>query len=154
MLVTRTNNERPMTVGRAAILLVGLMLSGCMQSTLEPTAETNFKPRDKQLLANAPYAKANIPLAYQRTIVPYHRKEAPGTIVVDTDERYLYYVMADGRAIRKKWTERVHGERTFQIAVARGRIQCLQSPELHWHKQHIELHVVSESGSGEQCYTI
>ena len=33
------------------------------------------------------------PRAYRRHIVDYHRKEAPGTIVVDTDARYLYYVL-------------------------------------------------------------
>src|SRR5690242_8191696 len=90
----------PMTVGKAAILLVGLMLGGCMQSTLEPTVETNFKPRDKQLLANAPYAKATIPEPYRRHVVSYHRKEGPGTIVIDTDARYLYYVLPEGKAIR------------------------------------------------------
>ena len=57
-------------------------------------------PRDKKLLANAPYAKASIPMAYQRAIVQYHRKEAPGSIVVDTDARYLYYVLPDNKAIR------------------------------------------------------
>ena len=62
---------------------------------LEPSSEANFTQRDKKLLANAPYAKATIPTAYQRHIVNYHRKEAPGTIVVDTDARYLYYVMPD-----------------------------------------------------------
>ena len=31
----------------------------------------------------APYAQATIPEPYQRHIVDYHRKEAPGTIVVD-----------------------------------------------------------------------
>jgi lipoprotein-anchoring transpeptidase ErfK/SrfK len=46
------------------------------------------------------YAKANIPPAFQRAIVQYHRKEAPGSIVVDTDARYLYYVLPDERAIR------------------------------------------------------
>ena len=30
----------------------------------------------------------------------YHRKEAPGSIVVDTDARYLYYVLPDNKAIR------------------------------------------------------
>ena len=30
----------------------------------------------------------------------YHRSEAPGSIVIDTDARYLYYVMADKKAIR------------------------------------------------------
>jgi lipoprotein-anchoring transpeptidase ErfK/SrfK len=41
-----------------------------------------------------------IPLAYQRQIVQYHRKEAPGSILVDTDARYVYYVLPEGRAIR------------------------------------------------------
>jgi lipoprotein-anchoring transpeptidase ErfK/SrfK len=67
---------------------------------LEQSSDANFTPRDKKFLANAPYAKASIPLAYQRTIVQFHRKEAPGSIVVDTDDRHLYYVMADGKAIR------------------------------------------------------
>jgi lipoprotein-anchoring transpeptidase ErfK/SrfK len=71
-----------------------------MQATLEQSSDANFTARDKKLLANAPYAKASIPMAYQRAIVQYHRKEAPGSIVVDTDARYLYYVMADNRAIR------------------------------------------------------
>jgi lipoprotein-anchoring transpeptidase ErfK/SrfK len=87
---------------RFAIVLVGLglTLGGCMQSTLEPASEANLKPRDKQLLAHVPYEKATIPEPYKRHIVTYHRKEAPGTIVVDSDARYLYYVLADGKAIR------------------------------------------------------
>jgi lipoprotein-anchoring transpeptidase ErfK/SrfK len=87
--------------GRAiAFLLTGLLLGGCMQATLDPASEANFTSRDRKLLANPPYAKASIPLEYQRHIVEYHRKEAPGTVVVDTDAKFLYYVMADGRAIR------------------------------------------------------
>ncbi|MBN9050278.1 MAG: L,D-transpeptidase [Rhizobiales bacterium] len=79
---------------------VGLMLGGCMQSTLEPSSEANLKPRDKALLAKAPYEKVNIPDNFKRHIVSYHRKEAPGTIVVDSDARYLYYVLDNGKAIR------------------------------------------------------
>jgi len=71
-----------------------------MQSTLAPMAETELKPRDKKLLANAPYAQASIPEPYRRHIVTYHRKEAPGTILVDSDARYLYYVLPEGKAIR------------------------------------------------------
>jgi len=89
-----------MSAGRIAILLAGLMLGGCMQSTLEPAAETNLKPRDKQLLASAPYAMASIPEPYRRHIVSYHRREAPGTVVIDSDARYLYYVLPEGKAIR------------------------------------------------------
>jgi lipoprotein-anchoring transpeptidase ErfK/SrfK len=89
-----------MAVRGIAFVLTGLLLGGCMQTTLEQSSEANFSPRDKKLLANAPYAKANIPTAFQRAIVQYHRKEAPGSIVVDTDARYLYYVMPDSKAIR------------------------------------------------------
>jgi lipoprotein-anchoring transpeptidase ErfK/SrfK len=71
-----------------------------VHTQLEPSSEANFTQRDKKLLANAPYAKATIPTAYQRAIVQYHRKEAPGSIVIDSDARYLYYVMPDNRAIR------------------------------------------------------
>jgi lipoprotein-anchoring transpeptidase ErfK/SrfK len=81
-------------------ILIGVLLGGCMQGTIETASDANFTARDRKLLANAPYAKANIPVAYQRTIVQYHRKEAPGTIVVDSDSRYLYYVLADNKAIR------------------------------------------------------
>src|SRR5271169_596739 len=85
---------------KLAFLGIGLLLCGCMEATLEaPSA--GMKPRDRQLLANAPYdANYPIPEPYQRHIVEYHRKEAPGTIVIDTDARYLYYVLDSGQAIR------------------------------------------------------
>jgi len=90
-----------MAVRGVACLIVGFMLGGCVQSTLEPASDANLKPRDRQLLANAPYDRnAVIPEPYRRHIVDYHRREAPGTIVVDTDARYLYYVQANGKAIR------------------------------------------------------
>jgi len=78
-------------------------MSGCVASTgatLEPASEANFKPRDRELLSKVPYAKATIPEPYRRHIVNYHRREAPGSIVVDADSRFLYYVMPDGKAIR------------------------------------------------------
>jgi lipoprotein-anchoring transpeptidase ErfK/SrfK len=83
-----------------AFVCLGLLLGGCVSSTLEPASEANLKPRDKQLLARAPYAKAQIPAPYQRHIVDYPRKEVAGTVVIDTDARYLYYVLDRGKAIR------------------------------------------------------
>ena len=85
------------------LLLVGLLgfaLGGCMQSTLDPSTDASFKPRDRQLLANAPYAQANVPEQFRRHIVDYPRKDAPGSILVDSDARFLYYILPGGKAIR------------------------------------------------------
>jgi len=81
-------------------LMLGSSLAGCMQATLEPASEASFTARDKKLLANPPYEQAAIPIAYQRSIVDYERKEQSGTVVVDTDHKYLYYVLPEGKAIR------------------------------------------------------
>ena len=86
-----------------AVLLVGLIgfvLGGCMQTTLAPSSDASLTPRDRQLLAHTPYARADIPERFRRHIVDYPGREAPGTILVDTDARYLYYVLAKGQAIR------------------------------------------------------
>ena len=78
----------------------GIVLGGCMQSTIEPASEANLSARDKKLLAAAPYESSSVPQPYRRHIVQYHRREAPGTIVIDSDARYLYYVLPAGNAIR------------------------------------------------------
>ena len=87
-------------LGRVLGLTGVLLLGGCMQATLAPSSTANLTPRDRQLLAHPPYARASIPEEYQRHIVDYSRKEQAGTILVDTDARYLYYVLPGGKAIR------------------------------------------------------
>jgi lipoprotein-anchoring transpeptidase ErfK/SrfK len=52
------------------------------------------------LMSNLPYNQAAVSETYRRHIVEYHRKEAPGTVVIDTDNKFLYYVMPQGKAIR------------------------------------------------------
>ncbi|MGE0749039.1 MAG: L,D-transpeptidase [Variibacter sp.] len=71
-----------------------------MQATLATLPMQGETTRDKQLLADPPYAKVTIPEPYQRRVVNYHRHELAGTIVVDPDARYLYYVLPNGKAIR------------------------------------------------------
>ena len=41
-----------------------------------------------------------LPERFQRQRVRYQTGEKPGTVVVDTANKYLYYVMGDGRAMR------------------------------------------------------
>jgi lipoprotein-anchoring transpeptidase ErfK/SrfK len=82
------------------IVTVALTLGGCMQGTLAPATQAGWSGRDRQLMANLPYRQATIPEEFRRHIVDYTRKEAPGTIVVDTGNKLLYYVLSKGQAIR------------------------------------------------------
>src|SRR6202022_2344808 len=41
-----------------------------------------------------------IPARLRRQIVSYATREAPGTVIIDTPNTYLYYVLGGGRAIR------------------------------------------------------
>src|SRR5262249_22104741 len=43
---------------------------------------------------------AAVPERFRRQIVAYNTTEAPGTIVIDTPNTYLYYVLGNGRAMR------------------------------------------------------
>jgi lipoprotein-anchoring transpeptidase ErfK/SrfK len=84
-----------------SILAAGLLLSGCMETANYEATNTNaFKQRDKELLAKIRYENVQPPDNYRRAIVQFQRREAPGTIVVDSDNHFLYLVMNDGKAIR------------------------------------------------------
>ncbi|MBB5046823.1 lipoprotein-anchoring transpeptidase ErfK/SrfK [Rhodopseudomonas rhenobacensis] len=86
---------------KLGLLAAGLLLSGCVQTTTyQETSQNIFKPRDKELLAKVSYVKTPVAEPFRRAIVDYHRKEAPGSIVVDSDNHYLYLVQDGGKAIR------------------------------------------------------
>jgi lipoprotein-anchoring transpeptidase ErfK/SrfK len=79
----------------------GVMLSGCMETAnYEAANPAAFKPRDRELLAQVRYENKPVADAYRRAIVDFNRKEAPGSIVVDSDNHYLYFVLNGGKAIR------------------------------------------------------
>jgi lipoprotein-anchoring transpeptidase ErfK/SrfK len=84
----------------AIVLMLAGLLGGCMQATFSPTSDASMTSRDRQLLAHPPYAQAAIPEQFQRHIVDYAGRERPGTILVDTDARFLYLVQGGGKAIR------------------------------------------------------
>jgi len=90
-----------MSVRGLVFLLVGLLVAGCMQSgTLAPVSEANFTLRDRQQLANPPYQMVSISPTYQRQIVQYQRREVPGSVLVETNGPFVYYVLPGGKAIR------------------------------------------------------
>src|SRR5262245_34128204 len=100
-----------LVTGMMATTLLTSVATGSAQNLLEalfgslvpnagPVPDANFTARDRQLLAHPPYRQAFIPPAYRRQTVRYHRQEAPGTVVLDTTARYVYYVLPEGKAIR------------------------------------------------------
>jgi lipoprotein-anchoring transpeptidase ErfK/SrfK len=92
----------PLKIKLGLLVATGLMLSGCMQTTtqFQTAPEASLKPADKAQLAKARYAKVTPPEPFRRAIVDYHRKESPGSIMVDSDNHYLYFVQEGGKAIR------------------------------------------------------
>jgi lipoprotein-anchoring transpeptidase ErfK/SrfK len=42
----------------------------------------------------------DLPARFKRQVVSYATREAPGTIIIDTPNTYLYYVLGNGQAIR------------------------------------------------------
>jgi len=72
---------------------------GAPLAMVDPTSPTAaiFDPvlRDPQ-----PAEQGDVPAQLRRQVVIYPTREAPGTIVIDTPNTYLYFVLGGGRAIR------------------------------------------------------
>jgi lipoprotein-anchoring transpeptidase ErfK/SrfK len=56
--------------------------------------------RQESWQGEADESSAVVPAHLRRQIVVYPTREAPGTVVIDTANTYLYYVLGGGRAIR------------------------------------------------------
>ena len=85
----------------AAALAAGAMLSGCSpMDTQTATLETHLNPHDKAMMALAPPEEWSIPIVRNRIADP--TGEAPGTIVVDTNQHNLYFVLPGKQAIQYK----------------------------------------------------
>ena len=60
---------------------------------------TTERPRQRpQVRTNT--GKVRLDARYMRQVVPFRSDERPGTIVVDTGQKFLYLVLADGKALR------------------------------------------------------
>ena len=79
---------------------------------LATAALATATPAHAQLFAYAPQAQPQVEVVdeeaeikevnpeLRRTMVDYRGKESPGTIIVDTPNKFLYYVMGGGKAMR------------------------------------------------------
>jgi lipoprotein-anchoring transpeptidase ErfK/SrfK len=109
----------------AAGLALATALAGCTTSGISVFTGEYSARRDMG------YQVPAIPISrvapkYRRQIVSYQTKEKPGTIIVDTTEKHLYFVMPKGQAMRYgigvgregfewKGTARVAMKRTWPV---------------------------------------
>ena len=87
-----------------AFVIAAIALGGCIpdSGTLEPSSQVGWKQKDKDLMSNLPYNQAAVQEVFRRHMVDYRRKEAPGTILIDSDEKFLYYVLPGGKAVTER----------------------------------------------------
>jgi len=90
-------------------LVIGVALSGAASAAplplfpfiVEPQTQIQMAPPAVQ---SAPSQDENViaelPARLKRQIVSYPTREAAGTIIIDTPNTYLYYVLGGGQAIR------------------------------------------------------
>jgi lipoprotein-anchoring transpeptidase ErfK/SrfK len=83
-----------------AALFLSVTLGGCAYESHAPIAQGEWAPRKEPLMSNVQYRPVVIPGIYRRQLVDYQRKELPGTVVIDTNNKFLYYVLPNSRAIR------------------------------------------------------
>jgi len=84
----------------AASLALATTLSGCTSFGTYQVFSSDYGSR-----SDAGYQLPSIPIhkvdkKYHRQIVPYETGEQPGTIIVDTSAKHLYFVLPEGKAVR------------------------------------------------------
>jgi len=86
-----------------ALLISGIAPSSAQAKTLvlamtsDQSAAPPVREQDPTVITEA---TAEVPSALHRQLVAYSTAEAPGTIVIDTPNTYLYFVLGAGKAIR------------------------------------------------------
>jgi lipoprotein-anchoring transpeptidase ErfK/SrfK len=90
--------SRPLVT--ALMIGMSVVLAGCMAGGSISLFSSEYGAR-----RDAGYQLPTIPIyrvpqQYHRQLVRYDTKEKPGTIIVDTGAKFLYFVMPEGRAMR------------------------------------------------------
>ena len=97
---------------RFAVAAVGALAMGAAACSAPATAAPLplfpfFLPQPQLEAAPPPVAalpqeeeRFELPARLRRQVVNYHSREAPGTIIIDTPNTYLYLVLGNGQAMR------------------------------------------------------
>jgi lipoprotein-anchoring transpeptidase ErfK/SrfK len=103
LVSTKADTTGFVVFSRRSVLLAIVGLAGCSRAVqtelADPLVTNSFAalPDEPEVSANE-LTKRNPELA--RQLVPYNGPEQPGTVIVRTNERKLYYVLDEGRAVR------------------------------------------------------
>src|SRR5689334_23035130 len=94
--------DRPLALAAFAGLVIASLPAAATAQSYAPVspnryAATVFAPA---LRDDDPASSAVESPRLQRQVVDYATREAPGTIVVDTPNTYLYLVLGNGKALR------------------------------------------------------
>jgi lipoprotein-anchoring transpeptidase ErfK/SrfK len=84
------------------VVLIPAMASPARAQALgyAPTRSGVFPGDDVVNNSTATDEDSALPDRFRRTIVSLDTREAPGTVIIDTGNTYLYYVLGNGRAMR------------------------------------------------------
>ncbi|MDB5502192.1 MAG: hypothetical protein JWR89_2094 [Tardiphaga sp.] len=106
-----TDFNRFATIRRTAALgalAIGMLAFTPAQATplplfpffMTPPMQLQPAPQLQAPQADDEDAAIELPARFKRQIVSYSTREAPGTIIIDTPNTYLYYVLGGGQAMR------------------------------------------------------
>ncbi|MEH2531468.1 lipoprotein-anchoring transpeptidase ErfK/SrfK [Bradyrhizobium sp. AZCC 1588] len=99
--MTQSSDRRPSSRVASAFVLVAAVLlmplsAANAQTRDYASTQPNGYPADEVIASD----EGATPERLRRAVVPFGTTEAPGTIVIDTGNTTLYYVLGQGRAIR------------------------------------------------------
>ena len=89
------------------LAVLGALAVGALAFTTAPASATPLfplmtTPTMQPMVQAAPQedqgSTAELPARLRRQIVSYPTREAPGTVIIDTPNTYLYYVLGNGQA--------------------------------------------------------
>jgi lipoprotein-anchoring transpeptidase ErfK/SrfK len=111
------NRKQPLRAGNALIFAAAMILAPALAATnasaqallgYAPSSSSPFQTQDGSL--GVPQSTVNeddgdgsssvVPERFRRTVVNYNTREAPGTVIIDTANTTLYYVLGQNRAVR------------------------------------------------------
>jgi lipoprotein-anchoring transpeptidase ErfK/SrfK len=66
----------------------------------QPDQALSYQPAEPQAAAPDDSNGYELPARLRRQVVNYASREAPGTVIIDTPNTYLYYILGNGQALR------------------------------------------------------